>query len=106
MMRGIDSRNEIDPTMLLRDTRTLGQRFGHFIADPTNVSIILVSLAGGSYYLPEATLITLILGSVVFFYAFTRKQMLPFRLPQIAHVKDFNDLKPGIKTPNMSRGIA
>jgi len=32
--------------------------------------------------------------------------MLPFRLPQIAHVPDYNDLKPGIKTPNMSRGIA
>jgi intracellular multiplication protein IcmO len=32
--------------------------------------------------------------------------MLPFRLPKIANVKDFNDLKPGIKTPNMSRGIA
>lgn len=30
MMRGIDSRHEIDPTQLLRDTRTVGQRLGDF----------------------------------------------------------------------------
>lgn len=32
--------------------------------------------------------------------------MLPFRLPQTAKVKDYNDLIPGIKKPNMARGIA
>ena len=44
MMRGIDSRNEIDPSLLLRDTRTIGQRLGDLFADPTNVSIILLLL--------------------------------------------------------------
>ncbi len=29
-MRGIDSRNELDPSLLLRDTRTLGQRISAF----------------------------------------------------------------------------
>ena len=106
MMRGIDSRNEIDPSMLLRDTRTLGQRIGQFFSDPTNVSIVLISLAAGSFYITEAALLLLIAGGISFSYAFTRKQMLPFRLPKVAHVKDFNDLKPGIKTPYMSRGIA
>lgn len=32
MMRGIESRHEIDPTQLLRDTRTLGQRFVGFFS--------------------------------------------------------------------------
>ena len=106
MMRGIDSRHEIDPTMLLRDTRSLGQRMGDFFTDPTNVSIVLVSLAAASYYISEAASILLILGAVIFLYTYTRKQKLPFRLPKVANVKDFNDLKPGIKTPNISRGIA
>lgn len=106
MMRGIDSRNEIDPTMLLRDTRTLGQRVSDFFSDPTNVSIVLISLAGASYYISEAALILLITGVAIFLYTYTRRQTLPFRLPKIANVKDYNDLKPGIKTPNMSRGIA
>jgi intracellular multiplication protein IcmO len=105
-MRGIDSRHEIDPTLLLRDTRTLGQRIGDFFADPTNISILLITFAAIAFYLAEGAFLFFIFGSLSFFYTYTRKQMLPFRLPKIARVKDFNDLKPGIKTPNMARGIA
>ncbi|MBA2648246.1 MAG: TraM recognition domain-containing protein [Legionella sp.] len=106
MMRGIDSRNEIDPTLLLRDTRSLTQRIAHFFADPTNVSIILFSLAAASFYYPETATLLLIFGVFSFIYSYTRKQKLPFRLPQIARVKDYNDLKPGINKPNISRGIS
>lgn len=106
MMRGIDSRNEIDPTLLLRDTRTMGQRVGDFFADPTNAGIVLVGFAALTYYVSEVSTFLLVAGAGIFLYAFTRKQMLPFRLPKIAGVKDYNDLKPGIRTPNMARGIA
>ncbi|MCE3044427.1 TraM recognition domain-containing protein [Legionella sp. 16cNR16C] len=106
MMRGIDSRHEIDPSQLLRDTRTVGQRLADFFSDPTNVSIILVSLAGIAYYVSEIATLLLILGFFFFIYTYTRKQVLPFRLPKIARVKDYNDLKPGIKTPYTARGIA
>lgn len=105
-MRGIDSRHEIDPTMLLRDTRTLGQRLADFFADPTNISIVLVSVAAVSYYLSEVASLMLVLGILFFLYSYTRKQKLPFRLPKIARVKDYNDLKPGVGTPNIARGIA
>ncbi len=106
MMRGIDSRNEVDPSLLLRDTRTFGQRVGQFFSDPSNVAIVLIAFAASAYYISEAALLLLIFGVFIFLYTFTRKQMLPFRLPKVAHAKDFNDLKPGLKTPNMSRGIA
>ena len=106
MMRGIDSRHEIDPTQLLRDTRTIGQRIADFFSDPTNISIVLVSLAAMAYYISEATLLILVIGLLSFAYTFTRKQTLPFRLPKVARVKDYNDLKPGIKKPNLARGIA
>lgn len=106
MMRGIDSRHEIDPTLLLRDTRTLGQRFADFFSDPTNAAIVLVSLAAMSYYISEMASIVLFLGVLFFLYSFSKKQKLPFRLPKIAKVKDFNDLKPGIGTPNIARGIS
>ncbi|KTC86359.1 TraM recognition domain-containing protein [Legionella brunensis] len=106
MMRGIDSRHEIDPTQLLRDTRTLGQRFADFFSDPTNVAIVLVSLSAAAYYLSEVSSLMLIVGASFFLYAYSKKQKLPFRLPKIARVKDYNDLKPGIGTPNIARGIA
>lgn len=106
MMRGIDSRHEIDPTQLLRDTRTLSQRIGDFFAEPTNSAIVLFTLAGGAYFLPEAASLMVVFGLPLFLYCYTRKQKLPFRMPQIARAKDYNDLKPGIKTPYISRGIS
>ncbi|MFC3908491.1 TraM recognition domain-containing protein [Legionella dresdenensis] len=106
MMRGIEGRHEIDPTMLLRDTRTVGQRMADFFSDPTNVSIVLFSLAGMAFYVSEVSALILLLAMPFFLYSYTRKQKLPFRLPKIARVKDYNDLKPGIQTPNIARGIA
>jgi intracellular multiplication protein IcmO len=106
MMRGIDSRHELDPTLLLRDTRTLTQRLADFFADPTNISIILVTLAATSYYFSEAATLLMLVGAGSFIYCFSRKQKLPFRLPSIARVKDYNDMKPGINKPNIARGIA
>lgn len=105
MMRGIDSRHELDPTLLLRDTRTFTQRLADFFADPTNISIVLISLAAVSYYFSESATFLLIMGSIFFLYSYTRKQKLPFRLPQISRAKDYNDLKPGINKPNIARGI-
>ncbi|TIE21983.1 type IVB secretion system protein IcmO/DotL [Legionella pneumophila] len=105
MMRGIDSRHELDPTLLLRDTRTFTQRLADFFADPTNISIVLISLAAVSYYFSEAATFLLIMWGIFFLYSYTRKQKLPFRLPQISRAKDYNDLKPGINKPNIARGI-
>jgi len=106
MMRGIETRHEIDPSQLLRDTRTVMQRIGDFFSDPTNISIIVFSLAGATYYMPESGLFLFIIGLLSFFYSYTRRQTLPFRLPKIARVKDYNDMKPGIGQPNIARGIA
>lgn len=106
MMRGIDSRHELDPTLLLRDTRGFTQKVGDFFADPTNVSILLFTMAAIAYYFSESATMLLLIGILLFFYSYTRKQKLPFRLPQIARVKDYNDLKPGINKPNVARGIA
>lgn len=106
MMRGIDSRHELDPTLLLRDTRTLLQRVRDGFSDPTNITVVLVLLATVSYFFSEVATIMMLLGVVCFLYSYTRKQKLPFRLPQIAKVKDYNDIKPGTVKPNIARGIA
>ena len=67
MMRGIDSRNELDPSLLLRDTRTVPQRLADFFGDPTNISIVLFSLAGLTYYYSEAATLILLMGIFFFF---------------------------------------
>lgn len=106
MMRGIDSRHEIDPSQLLRDTRSIWQRIGDFFANTTNVFIVLIMLAGANFFFPQVAAILFFLGIGIFLYSYTRKQTLPFRLPQVAKVKDYNDIKPGVMQPNIARGIA
>jgi intracellular multiplication protein IcmO len=70
-----------------------------------HVSVVLVVLAGIAFYAPQLSLLAFILAMPCFFYNFSIKKKLPFRLPQVAKVKDFNDIKPGIGTPNIARGI-
>ncbi|NCT56287.1 MAG: TraM recognition domain-containing protein [Legionella sp.] len=105
-MRGVEARHEMDPTLLLRDTRTLSQRIKDFFADSVNVTALICGIAIVSYAVPEIALLGFILGGLAGWYTLTRKQILPFRMPMTARVKDYNDLIPGIKKPNMSRGIA
>ena len=105
-MRGIDSTNEIDPTKLLRDTRSMGQRISGFLSKPSNVAMVLFAMACTGYVIPELGLVILFIGLASFWFGISRKQMLPFRMPKVSKTKDYNDLKPGIKTPNMARGIA
>lgn len=105
MLRGIESRQEVDPGMLLRDTRTMGQRIVSFFGEPANVTVLLVVMAAASWFLPGLADVFLLIGIFFFLYSFTRKLTLPFRMPKRAHIKDFNDLLPGTKKPNMSRGI-
>ena len=40
--RGLESYQEQDTSLLIRDTRTLGQRVADFLSDPLRVSISLV----------------------------------------------------------------
>jgi intracellular multiplication protein IcmO len=106
MMRGIDSRHELDPTLLLRDTRSIMQRVKDGFSDPTNIAVVLLLMAAISFYYSESATLLMLVGLACFLYSYTRKQKLPFRLPQIARVKDYNDIKPGLNQPNIARGIA
>jgi intracellular multiplication protein IcmO len=104
-MRGVDASNEIDPNKLLRDTRTLGQRFVDFAKQPVNVAVMMFSFTGVAFIIPATSSLIFIIGLIAFIYSCNSEQKLPFRMPKFANVKDYNDLKPGIKKPNMARGI-
>lgn len=105
-MRGIDAQREVDPQRLLRDTRTLSERISVFFQKPSNTSIFLVALVVLIYMYPIIDLFVFVCALMLYFYANKQKQKLPFRLPKVSGLKDYNDLKPGIKKPNVARGIA
>lgn len=105
MMRGIRTDQELDPSLLLRDTRSVGKRVMEFFRDPTGVSIVIASSALGIFFYPVASVFVLVMMLSLFAYTFTHKRVLPFRLPQTSEAKDHNDLIPGIKKPRTARGI-
>ncbi len=103
--RGLETRHEQDQRQLIRDTRTLSMRMSDFFANPFNSTIILATLATCILFIPGIADVVFIMGLGLFFFAYFKKQTLPFRLPQVAKSPDYNDPIPGSDKPRMSRGI-
>lgn len=107
-IRGIEEQHEMSPHLLLRDTRTLGMKVVDFFKDPVNSAILMSSFATSAFLFPALTDLITIVGVMVFFYAYTRKAVLPFRMPQRSKALDYNDPLPGAGPlkPRKARGIA
>lgn len=104
-LRGLEQRHEQNQQLLLRDTRTLGQRIGDFFKNPAAVAITLVMMAVGSFMASALSDILLVAGVFMFFITITRKATLPFRLPLRSHLLDYNDPAMGSNKPRKARGI-
>lgn len=105
IQRGLDSSQEQDPNLLIRDTRTLGQRVADFFKNPAYVTVLLVGMAMTIVMMPAINDIVFLIGIFCFWYAYTRKAVLPFRMPQRSNQKDYNDPAPGSTKPRKARGI-
>ena len=106
VQRGLESYQEQDPSLLIRDTRTLGQRIVDFLTEPLNVAASLGFCAIAGFVFPASIDILFLISMGIFFYQRSRKITLPFRLPQVSEQIDYGDLKPGSKEYNKARGIA
>ena len=62
MLRGIEQRNELDPSLLLRDTRTTGQRAFAFFKEPANVAVGLTCAGLTAFLYPEISDLVFVLG--------------------------------------------
>src|ERR1700691_2375874 len=106
LIRGFDRKNEQNQRQLIRDTRTLWQRFADFFSNPTSVVVLIVTFAAAGFFLPAAIDLLFIMGVLSFIAAFFRKASLPFRMPLSSHLPDYNDPKAGSDKPNLARGIS
>lgn len=105
-MRGLEEQHELSPQLLLRDTRTMGMKVVDFFKDPSNSFITMVTCAGAAFFFPSMCEFIAFIGICIFFYAYTRKSTLPFRMPQRSGIKDYNDTLPGTDKPRLARGIS
>lgn len=104
--RGLDEQQELPPSLLLRDTRSLGMKMGDFFKDPVKVAITLVGFAMVTFFVPALAEIFALFAIGIFFYAYTRKFKLPFRMPSRSGALDYNDPLPGSTKPRKARGIS
>jgi intracellular multiplication protein IcmO len=104
--RGLEQKHEQDQRQLIRDTRTLLQRFTDFFGNPTSVVILMVGCAASGFILPGLVDLLFLIGVLSFIAAYFRKMTLPFRLPLSSHMLDYNDPMTGSQKPRMARGIS
>jgi intracellular multiplication protein IcmO len=104
-IRGVESQHEQRQQELLRDTRTLGRKFGDALRNPQSASVmVLVSGLTGIYF-PAVADLGLLLGIFVFFMSYLNKTTLPFRMPQRSKLPDYNDIMAGTTKARLARGI-
>ena len=105
-LRGLEEQHELAPQLLLRDTRTLGMKLVDFFKDPINSACLMISFAVASFFFPSICELIGIIGIACFFYAYTRRSNLPFRMPLRSKALDHNDPLPGSNKPRVARGIS
>jgi intracellular multiplication protein IcmO len=105
-IRGLEEQHELSPQLLLRDTRTLGMKVVDFFKDPVNSAVLMGSFGFAIVFFPAVAEFIAFTGVCVFFYAYTRKTTLPFRMPQRSQAYDYNDPLPGSTKPRKARGIS
>ncbi|OGT47759.1 MAG: phosphoesterase [Gammaproteobacteria bacterium RIFCSPHIGHO2_12_FULL_41_20] len=105
-IRGLEEKQELQPQLLLRDTRTLGMKFVDFFKDPVNSAILMIAFALAAFFFAPMTDFITLIGFFLFLYAYTRRFSLPFRMPQRSNAYDQNDPLPGSTKPRKARGIS
>ncbi|HXF28546.1 MAG TPA: hypothetical protein VN457_01735, partial [Chlamydiales bacterium] len=104
--RGLDEQHELPPQLLLRDTRTLGMKMVDFFKDPVKSASLLIGFALAGILFVALVDVIALSAIGVFFYAYTRKSKLPFRMPSRSQALDYNDPIPGTNKYRKARGIA
>ncbi|OGT55802.1 MAG: phosphoesterase, partial [Gammaproteobacteria bacterium RIFCSPHIGHO2_12_FULL_43_28] len=105
-IRGLEEQHELQPSLLLRDTRTLGMKIVDFFKDPVNSAILMFAFALSAFFVSPLTDLITLIGLLTFLYAYTRRGTLPFRMPQRSKAYDYNDPLPGSNKPRKARGIS
>ncbi|MBN9287050.1 MAG: phosphoesterase [Gammaproteobacteria bacterium 39-13] len=105
-LRGLEEKHEHGAREMARDTRPLGERVSEFFSNPLYVACMLGTAAGTIIAVPATADLMGFFGLCIFLFAYTRKVTLPFKMPLISKLPDYNDTIPGTNKPKKGQGIA
>lgn len=96
MIRGLEKHHEQDPSLLIRDTRTLGQKTHEFLQQPAQSALVFVILAVCAFVFHSIADVILLFGACLSIYCITvsRRARLPYRMPMCSGALDYNDFFP------------
>ncbi|NBV28272.1 phosphoesterase [bacterium] len=103
--RGIDEKSEHSARQMTRDTRPLGTRLADWLCEPTTCFTIISILGIAGFITPIGIEIYFLLLVGLNIFYLTRHTSLPFKIPKVARIPDYNDCIPGTNTPKLSAGI-
>jgi intracellular multiplication protein IcmO len=103
--RGLEQEQEQPSSLLIRDVRPMGQKVADFFKNPVSVSIVLITFCITSFIIPALADLLLVIGTICFLVTCSQRQILPFRLPKRAGIKDYNNPLPGSNKPGPAAGI-
>lgn len=103
--RGLEQEQEQASSLLIRDTRTIGQKISDFFKNPAFIAGMLVVFIFGAWSFPALSDLLLIIGIICFLITSFQHYDLPFRMPQRAKCKDYNNLNPSNNKPKDAAGI-
>ena len=89
-IRGIQAKHEHAAQQVVRDTRPLGERVAEFLTNPTTLFVISGTGIATAFIFPIAADVTFLFCACLFWFAYTRKNTLPFRLPRSSTTSSMN----------------
>ena len=104
-MRGLESGQEQKTSALIRDTRSMGQKFSEAFNKPHAVAVIISVTMIAALVLPAIADLLIFVNLCFILYAATRKPRLPFRMPKVSGLTDHGNLNPGTGKPMKADGI-
>lgn len=107
-IRGVQTKQEIQPSTEWRDIRTWGEKFKAWAEQGDALFVLGVMVLAIMFLFPQAMEITFLVALLVFRWASKLEFSLPFRIPATAKTQDPSDpdLKTGGKTSAIGDGIS
>jgi len=103
----VNSKVELQPSEVVLDVRTFGDKFKEFVGNAEYVSITLFGIGGGIIFIPAIADIFFFLALILAIISFLeqKKTGLPVCLPQSSGLIDPNNIPPGGGKPGKAKGI-
>lgn len=103
----LDFEKELDPSLTIRDTSTLGARITRFLRKGDQAGLTVAGIGIAGFFFPQALELSVIAAGIVAYSSLVaqKKSGLPMQVPLSANQHDPKEINLGTKKPENGKGI-